>query len=1069
MEKYWMRHLPIYGIEKDCILSRQGDFTIAFRVKKPELFTLAEQEYEALHQALVKAIGVLPVNTVIHLQDWYLKRAFDADEGGGDSGRGDGSCGDGDRGNGDHDDGTGGNGGRGDGASKSWLSAASDQFFKGREFSDHHAYLFITKRAVRRASTSLLSGLLRPHLVPSEPMSKRAMEGFFGYCGQFQQIVNDSKLFRLERMTNKELWSSKEKMGSIERYCSLETGELRVLKDVYFTDGVGIGEKQCALFTLADGGDLPTACCPRTDHEPYSTDSSKVSVGFAAGLGLLLDYDHIVNQYIFITDGRETLKKMEAKSLRMQSLSAYSRENAVNQQALGEFLQEAASYQRMPVKAHVNVMLWTDDKAKMADITNAATAAFVRMGCSARQEKMGAPQIWWAGIPGNAGDFPMNDTFDTFVEQAVCFFQLETNYRSSESAYGLRLGDRLSGLPVNVDFDREARANGLIGNFNTVVISGSGGGKSYFLNHAVRSYIEQGAHVVIIDVGHSYELQCMLHGGTYLTFEEEKPISFNPFWLGKGEVLDTEKKESLKSLLVALWKRADETYTRSEYVTLSAALQQYFEKLDCDGSLAPGFNSFYEFLQDEFIPRLMAEQVKEKDFDGANFLYVLRPYYRGGEFDYLLNGAKNLELLQQRLVVFELDAVKSHPILYPILTILIMDLGLSKMRKLKSTFKVMIIEEAWQAIAEQGMGDYMKYLEKTARKFFLKMVLSTQELDDLLASDILKKTVINNSDTVILLDQSKMVNDFDQLQQLLAINEKQKAEVLSINRGRETGRWYKDVWIRSGASHSRVYRLETSPEEYCVYTSEQKEKQVIKEYIGRYGGLREGITALIRAGRVGGGRLLLVLLMVIGPLLLQAQDPASIIGTGISKVIKAFDLQVQRLQTQTIVLQEAQKVIENAMSQLRLDEIREWVQAQKDLYSDYFQELWQVKTVISDYHRVAEVVQRQEQLLAAYDHAWGLLRNDPHFSPGELSHMSAVYGGILKESEKNLDLLLSVVQSFSVQMSDAERMAMVDRAAAGMDKNLNDLTRFNNQNTLLSLQRSKEAGDIDLLKKLYGL
>lgn len=662
----------------------------------------------------------------------------------------------------------------------------------------------------------------------------------------------------------------------------------------------------------------------------------------------------------------------------------------------------------------------------------------------------------------------MNEAFDTFAEQAVCFIQYETNYRSSISPFGLRLGDRLTGRPIHVDIDHEPRAKSLIGNFNTVCISGSGGGKSFFLNHLCRSYYEHGGHVLIIDVGHSYELQCQLHGGAYFAFEEEHPIAFNPFKLGIGEKFDTEKKESLKSLLLALWKKTDESQKRSEYVALSTALQLYFDHLEQDATVMPCFNSFYEFLQGEFLSIPKIGQIKEKDFDISNFLFVLSPYYRGGEFDYLLNASENFDLLQQRFVVFELDAIKNHPILYPVCTLVLMEIAISKMRKLKGVFKAIVIEEAWQPIAEQGMGGFMQFLEKTARKFYTKIIICTQELEDLISSVILRNTIINNSDTVILLDQSKLTHNFDQLQQLLSITENQKAEILSINKGKETGRRYKGVWIRTGPSHSKAYRLEVSDEEYCIYTSEQKEKQIIKEYIKRHGGVRAGIQAFLQQAREKGGKLFVMLFLLLSPTLLKAQD-IPIIGTAVSKVVKALDLRIQRIQTQTIWLEEAQKVVENTMSQLDLADIRDWVQAQKDLYDGYFRELWQVKTAIADYHRIAEIIQRQEKIVAAYNQVWGRLKNDPHFSPEELANIETVYAGILQESGKNLDLLFLVIKSFSLQMTDEERMEIIDKAGTGMERNLSDLNRFNNQNILLSLQRGKEAGDIDLLKKLYGL
>ncbi|HEY4291381.1 MAG TPA: TraG family conjugative transposon ATPase [Puia sp.] len=1032
MEWNWETGLPVYGVEGDCILSRQGDYTVAFKVNKPELFTLSEQEYDILHQALVKAVRVLPADTVVHLQDWYIQDRYRADRGG---------------------------------TEKTWLAEASERYFDGRQFADHQAFLFLTKKpAGRRPSSSALSGLLRSHLVPAGSMDKEAVTVFLGCCGQFQRILEDSHFFKLEQLGRDEIWSHRHKAGLIERYCSLGTGETPILKDVRMGNGLEIGEQLCQLFTLGDAEDLPPGCSPSIVYDPYSTDRTRYPVGFASGLGLLLPCNHIVNQYIFIEDAAAMLKKMERRRLRLQSLSAHSRENAISHAATDRFLNEAVEEQRLPVKVHMNILTWTDDKRKLAEIRNMVSAAMAKMEISPRMEVVGAPQIWWAGIPGNAGDFPMNECFDTFVEQAVCFFQLETNYRPYGSAFGFRLGDRITGRPVHTDIDDEPRSAGITANGNMVVLSGSGGGKSFFINHLVREYYERGTHVLIVDMGHSYEMQCKLHGGYYFAYEESKPISFNPFYLGVGDVMDTEKKESIKTLLLALWKKWNEEFNRVEYVALSVALKQYFDKLHTAKSIFPCFDSFYEFLRDEFCLVLQADGVKDRDFDLANFLYVLRPYYRGGEYDYLLNARENLDLLEERFIVFDLDNIKDHSVLFPVVTLIIMELFVSKMRKLKGIRKMIVIEEAWKAIARQGMAEYVKYLFKTVRKFFAKAVVVTQEVEDVISSEVVKQAIINNADIKVLLDQSKFQNKFDQLQELLGITDKQKAEILSINKGHEPGSFYKDLWIGLGPVWSKVYRLEVSPEEYYIYTSDHREKQRLREFINKTGSVKDGVRLLLASLKT----VMPVLFFLLLAPTTKAQD-IPIIGTVISKVVKALDLQVQRIQTQTIWLEEAQKVLENTMSQLDLDEIRGWVQAQKDLYDDYFQELRQVKPAVADYHRVTEIIREQEQIVAVYNQVWNQLKSDPHFTPQELAYMQAVYGGILQESAKDLDLLVLMTDSTSLQMSDEQRLAAIDKAGTGMDRILSDLIRFNNQNLLLSRQRVREAGEIDLLKKLYGL
>jgi hypothetical protein len=202
----------------------------------------------------------------------------------------------------------------------------------------------------------------------------------------------------------------------------------------------------------------------------------------------------------------------------------------------------------------------------------------------------------------------------------------------------------------------------------------------------------------------------------------------------------------------------------------------------------------------------------------------------------------------------------------------------------------------------------------------------------------------------------------------------------------------------------------------------------------------------------------------------KAQDPiALIIKQATVKVIKAVDLKIQRLQNKTIWLQNAQKVIENTMSKVKLDEITDWVEKQRTLYKDYFDELWRVKAIISYYHRIKEISERQIALVQEYKRAWALFKQDKHFTPDELTYMGKVYAGILDESVKNLGQLSLVVNFFSTQMTDAKRLELINTAADGTETAYNDLKAFNQQNILLSLQRTKDENDVEAIKQLYGL
>jgi len=260
----------------------------------------------------------------------------------------------------------------------------------------------------------------------------------------------------------------------------------------------------------------------------------------------------------------------------------------------------------------------------------------------------------------------------------------------------------------------------------------------------------------------------------------------------------------------------------------------------------PCFNSFYEFLQNSYTTVLESSVVKERDFDLSSFLYVLSPYYRGGEFDFLLNARENLDLLGERFIVFELDQIKDNAILFQVTTLVIMQVFLSKMRKLKGIRKVILLEEAWKAIAKEGMAEYIKYLFKTVRKHFGEAIVVTQEVDDIISSPIVKNAIINSSDCKILLDQRKYQNRFLEIQELLGLTDKEKAQILSMNKANDPKRKYKEVFISLGGELSKVYRTEVSLEEYLCYTTEEKEKVRVQEYAKKYGSIQKGIEVLAR-------------------------------------------------------------------------------------------------------------------------------------------------------------------------------------------------------------------------------
>ena len=802
---------PLLAVENGCIISKDADITVAYRVELPELFTLTRAEYESMHSTWAKAVKVLPNYSIVHKQDFFIEEGYKPD-----------IC---------KED-------------LSFLSRSFERHFNERPYLQHTCYLFLTKTTKEHSrTTSSFNALTRGFIIPKEMQDKETVTRFMECCGQFERIVNDSGLLRIIRLTDEEIIGSNNSAGIIEKYFSMSQEDATCLQDLSLGAGeMKVGDNYLCLHTLSDPEDLPSNVSTDCRYERLSTDRSDCRLSFAAPIGILLTCNHVVNQYLFIDDSAEILRKFEQTARNMHSLSRYSRSNQINREWIEEYLNEAHSKGLVSIRAHCNVMAWSDDREKLKRIKNDVGSQLALMEAKPRHNTVDVPTLFWAAIPGNAGDFPSEESFHTFIEQALCLFIGETSYKDSLSPFGIRMVDRLTGKPVHLDISDLPMKNGTITNRNKFILGPSGSGKSFFTNHMVRQYYEQGTHVLLVDTGNSYQGLCNLihartHGedGIYFTYEEDNPIAFNPFYVEDG-IFDIEKKESIKTLILTLWKRDDEPPTRAEEVALSNAVNLFLEKIRIDSSLKPSFNIFYEFIRDEYQDILEKKRTREKDFDVWGFLNVLEPYYKGGEYDYLLNSDKQFDLQNKRFIVFELDNIKDNKVLFPIVTIIIMETFINKMRKLKGIRKMILLEEAWKAISKEGMAEYLKYLFKTVRKFFGEAVVVTQEVEDIISSPIVKGTIINNSDCKILLDQRKYMNKFDEIQTLLGLTDKERAQILSINMANNPSRKYKEVWIGLGGTQSAVYATEVSLEEYVCYTTEETEKLELMRLTEKLGG-----------------------------------------------------------------------------------------------------------------------------------------------------------------------------------------------------------------------------------------
>ena len=584
---------PLLAVDGGCIISKDADITAAFRVELPELFTVTGAEYEAMHAAWCKAVKVLPEYSVVLKQDWFIRERYcpevtnEAEAGASGSVRQEGR-----------------RSSQIGGEQASFLSRSYERHFNERPFLNHACFLYLTKTTKERARMqSDFSTLCRGNIIPKEvnPDTARA---FLESVDQFERIINDSGLVTLTRLTDEEITGTPDSPGLIEKYFSLSLDDTTVLQDMELkAEGFRVGNKHVCLHTLSDTDDLPGRVSTESRYERLSTDRSDCLLSFAAPVGLLLSCDHIYNQWLFLDDSAENLRRFEKSARNMHSLARYSRSNQINKEWIDRYLNEAHSFGLTSIRAHFDVMAWSDDAEELRRIRNDAGSQLAKMECRPRHNTVDAATLYWAAMPGNAGDFPAEESFYTFIEPALCFFTGETNYRSSSSPFGIKMCDRISGKPLHLDISDEPMRRGWITNRNKFVLGPSGSGKSFFMNHLVRQYYEQGTHIVLVDTGNSYQGLCeLIHNktkggdGIYFTYTEEHPISFNPFYTD-DYVFETEKLDSIATLLLTLWKSADEKVSKTELTEIGNAVAGYIGRIRADRSIRPSFDTFYQYLK----------------------------------------------------------------------------------------------------------------------------------------------------------------------------------------------------------------------------------------------------------------------------------------------------------------------------------------------------------------------------------------------------------------------------------------------------------------------------------------
>ena len=738
-----------------------------------------------------------------------------------------------------------------------FLSASYFRYFNGRPYTDSLCYLTITQEAKKSRLFSYDSKKWRDFLVK---------------IYKVRDLLRDSGV--QVKFLNKA-----EASEYVDRYFAMNFEDRMVsMTNVKADDEtVSMGDKRCKVYSLVDVdcAALPSLIRPYTNIEVNNTE---MPVDLVSVVDNIPNAETVVyNQIIFLPSQKRELALLDKKKNRHASIP-----NPSNQMAVEDIKQVQdviARESKLLVYTHFNMVVGVPADTDLQKCTNHLENAFGRMGIHISKRAYNQLELFVSSFPGNC--YSLNEEYDRFLtlsDAAVCLMYKERVQHSEETPLKVYYTDR-QGVPVAIDITGKEGKNKLTDNSNFFCLGPSGSGKSFHMNSVVRQLHEQGTDVVMVDTGNSYEGLCEYFGGKYISYTEERPITMNPFHINREE-MNVEKTGFLKNLVLLIWKGTQGTVTKTEDRLIEHVITEYYDayfngfegftpqqREDLRKSLVIddrnssekrhesereravriegiideiegrrkelkveelSFNSFYEYSVQR-IPDI-CEENRITGIDLSTYRYMMKDFYLGGNHEKTLNENMDSSLFDETFVVFEIDSIKDDPLLFPLVTLIIMDVFLQKMR-IKKNRKVLVIEEAWKAIASPLMAEYIKFMYKTARKFWASVGVVTQEIQDIIGSEIVKEAIINNSDVVMLLDQSKFKERFDTIKTILGLTDVDCKKIFTINRleNKEGRSFFREVFIRRGTT-SGVYGVEEPRECYMTYTTERAEKEALKLY-----------------------------------------------------------------------------------------------------------------------------------------------------------------------------------------------------------------------------------------------
>ncbi|WP_445737697.1 TraG family conjugative transposon ATPase [Mariniflexile sp.] len=770
---------PILDIQEHMVFANNGNVVLCYHCELPEIYSLSETDFEELHGAWFQAFKSLPVSTIIHKQDIYRKKIYDAAQL----------------------------------PNESFLEQATHGYFKGRDYLEHQSHLFFTLPHNKSLNASKFTN-------PFRSIEKGIHKQMDLHVQEFINAVNDAVSF----INNSRRVSLR----------PLKPGDIIHMTNTYFngfnegfdTDiqlkksDIEIGENHFDVLAVNSEGCFGDVVQSSKTNDRFTSDDFVFHQGFMDGLGLNLNENHIINQIIYLDDKHKWRKLLEKKIEELNKSSNFGTQNKVILKKIEDIVTKINEDDSSRIiRGHLNMVFWSQEARDLGSIASKIKTEFKELDIVPYYPKgEERKQYFLNSYPCFASNFSNEDLYVTDLKHALCLFINNTNYKSD--ATGIIFNDRQHNIPVLKDVWDEQKKRIKARNF--AIFAPTGEGKSFLANNILRQYFEADVRLVIIDLGGSYSKFAKLYPDDHiiLRYEQGKNLGINPFYITNSDDVTPERLEDLAIFLLELLASGQEN-TKGEEVAIKKVIRYYYQNGSNDThSLA----SLYQFVDNKKDTLLKDLQIQERHFNLYDFLHILSEYVNDGLYSFLFNVSEDqtFKIEDKRMIVFELDEVKDNKEILSVMLKLIKSAIQRTIWRNKAERGIILFDEFAKQLKFKNVLESVEFYYQAIRKQNGAIGIILQSINQL-PNNSTSASILENTQVIYSLKNEK---GYEEIKNRLSLSSHDLNQLKSIRNNLTGKRKYTEMFIKIG-KESNIFRLEVPKEVFAAYLTDGTENEAI--------------------------------------------------------------------------------------------------------------------------------------------------------------------------------------------------------------------------------------------------